>query len=298
LRAAAAWLEEAAWRSVGVAVDKRAPKPELEWRAWRWLRWYPLAAAALLGLLYWLAPRRAAEPSADEGESEAPVEADEVPAVAGESPAPIEEELEAELEERGWIAERAASAVASALSERVGAGLSALGGRFDREDLKEGGLKAARLAPFVGPFLRYQRARASYASGDAEARAAAERQTVVALAELALDAGVTGVGHFAGDSEGLMHLVEGAVDLADMVDFGLNLQRELGAPLGELTLGKLDDRIDQLAGVALIEIDGLAPFVRSLLTADLPDWRAAVPDEAIPYVEELFARIAPSGSDH
>jgi len=261
--------------------------------AWRWMRWYPLALAAFLALLYWFAPRGEEQDDVPR-EPQAVEVAQEVEPV-GEAVL-LEGSPASPVEERGWIAERAASAVATALSERVGAGLSALSGRFDREDLKEGGLKAARLAPFVGPFLRYQRARASYASDDSEVRAAAERQTVVALAELALDAGVTGAGHLAADSEGLMNLVEGAVDLADMVDLGLAFQREFGAPLGSLQLGRLDERIDQLAGVALVEIDGLAPFVRSLLTADLPDWRAAVPDEAIPYLERLLTYLPDAGA--
>jgi hypothetical protein len=269
-------------------VESRAVEPDVELGSWRWLRWYPLAAAVLLGLLYWLAPRHAREPK--------PVQAPPKQAIEPAAAEAIEVPQTEAPEERGWIAERAASAVASALSERVGAGLSALRGHFDREDLKEGGLKAARLAPFVGPFLRYQRARASYASDDAQVRAAAERQTVVALAELALDASVTGVGHVAGDSEGLMHLVEGAVDVADMVDLGLSIQREFGAPLGDLAIGRLDDRIDQLAGLALERIDGLAPFVRSLLTAEVSDWRKAVPDEAIPYVEKLLEHLPDVGT--
>ena len=218
------------------------------------------------------------------------------PKQAAPAAVPATEHPESEApEERGWVVERAASAVASALSERVGGALGALSGHFDRDDLKEGGLKAARLAPFVGPFLRYQRARASYASDDAEVRAAAERQTVVALAELALDASVTGVGHVAGDSEGLMHLVEGAVDAADMVDLGLSIQREFGAPLGSLQIGRLDDRIDQLAGLALTNVDGLAPLVRSLLTVEVSDWRKAVPDEAIPYLEQLLSHLPDLG---
>ena len=266
---------------------RAAADPEAELRSWRWLRWYPLAAAVVLGLAYWLAPRHEGKPK--------PVQAPPNQASAPAAAAATKSSDSEPLEERGWVVERAAAAVASALSERVGSGLSALRGRFDREDLKEGGLKAARLAPFVGPFLRYQRARASYASDDPQVRAAAERQTVVALAELALDASVTGVGHVAGDSEGLMHLVEGAVDLADMVDLGLSIQREFGAPLGSLRIGRLDERIDQLAGLALSDIDGLAPFVRSLLTAEISDWRKAVPDEAIPYVEELLKHLPDVG---
>jgi hypothetical protein len=278
-------------------VETRATDVKSTMGAWRWLRWYPLAAAALIAVLYWLAPK------ADEAEDDAQLAAGTEGAALQLEDGPVDEretgsvavveakELDPELEEQGWIAEQTASAVASALSERVGSTIGALGGRFSRDVLKEGGLKAARLAPFIGPFLRYQRARASYASDDPEVRAAAERQTVVALAELALDAGVTGVGHVAADSEGLIQLVEGAVDLADMVDLGLSIQREFGAPLGALSLGRLDDRIDQLAGLALTEIDGLAPFVRSLLTAEVPDWRGAVPDDAIPYVEELLTYL-------
>jgi len=274
------------------AVETRAADPtvdpavELGW--WRWLRWYPLAAAVVLALLWWLAPRHPSEPKRSEPPSNAAIAPVAATAASDENP-------HAPAEERGWIAERAASAVAAALSERVGSALGALSGHFDRDDLKENGLKAARVAPFVGPFLRYQRARASYASDDPEVRAAAERQTVVALAELALDASVSGVGHVAGDSEGLMHLVEGAVDVADMVDLGLSIQREFGAPLGDLAIGKLDDRVDQLAGLALERIDGLAPFVRSLLTAEVSDWRKAVPDEAIPYVEELLKHLPDVG---
>lgn len=265
-------------------MSSRAADPDATIKTWRWLRWYPLALAALLGVLFWLAPRRSVEPAQ---EATLPPSSRSGPDETLATPVASS----GELEESSWIAERAASAVASALSERVGSALGALGGRFSREDLKEGGLKAARLAPFVGPFLRYQRARSSYASDDPDVRAAAERQTVVALAELALDASVTGMGHLGADGEGLMNLLEGAVDAADMVDFGLNLQREFGAPLGELAIGKLDERIDQLAGLALTEIDGLAPVVRSLLTLEIPDWRGAVPDEAIPYVEELLTYL-------
>jgi len=257
---------------------------------WRVMRWYPLAVLALLVALWWFAPRRTVV---------APPEPEAEPVVAQvEEPEsePAVEQDTFEVPEESSLLQDAATKVARAFGSRLASGIGELREHVGREELEQGSLKAARLAPFIGPFLRFQRARQLYHDGDAEQRAAAERQAVIALSALVLDVGVAGMGHIASGSEGLMQVLEGAVDVADFADFALGLQAEFGPPLGWMGLDRLDLRLDTLAGLALSEIAGLEPLIVALLTADLPEWVTSVPPEVLPAVQSLLRELIATGA--
>jgi len=270
-------------------------EPERPFALWRWLRWYPLVLVALAGALWWLVPR-GDEPDAAPAPTDPPP-VDEVPARAGGEVfgvAPSPEEGPS-LVERGWdravALEGAAERIAGAFGLRMAEGVRGLRERVGREELEAGGLKAARLTPFVGPYLRYQRARDLHATGDPALQEQARRQAVIALAELSLDVGAAGLGHAAAGSEGLLQAMEGAVEAADFADFALSLHAELGAPLGFAGLDRLDTAVDDLAALALSEVDGLAPFVDQLLTVESPDWLEAVPPELAEEARELLVEL-------
>jgi hypothetical protein len=275
-------------------VEATESEPERPFALWRWLRWYPLVLVALAGTLWWLVPRgegplappgpAAALPSAG-----APTSTD---GVFGLAPIPAEGPS---LAERGWdravALEGAAERVAGAFGLRMAEGVRGLRERVGREELEAGGLKAARLTPFVGPYLRYQHARDLHATGEPDLQARARRQTVIALAELSLDVGATGLGHAASGSEGLLHAMEGVVEAADFADFALSLHAELGAPLGFAGLDRLDGEVDELAALALREVVGLEAFVDRLLTVERPDWLEDVPPGLADEARELLAEL-------
>lgn len=270
-------------------MERSDPEAEGPIAVWRWLRWYPLVVAALFAILWLAWPQR-------EGAVESDVDPAEVAAVTVVDPLPLSvgEDVErgpsllARGRDRAVALEEAAERVAGAFGLRLSEGVHGLREKVGREELKSGGLKAARLTPFVGPYLRYQHARDLFATGDAELQDEARRQTVVALAELTLDASAAGIGHAAAGAEGALQALDGAVQVVDFADFAVSLHAELGSPLGFAGLDRLDTTIDALASKALGEIDGLAPFVDRMLTLEKPAWLESVSPELAGQARDLL----------
>lgn len=255
--------------------DELEPSP-------RWLVWYPVVAVLVVALVIFLTTGGAEEETTDAALATAALP---VPAGIGEraqAAAPDEQAAEVASPLR-WSLESAeelssrAGLVAGLFGERIGRLTGELGDQVAPERMLERGRVAARFVPFAGPYLRYHRARLLWASElDAE-REAAKRQTVVALAELALDAGSAGLGKAASDSEGLAVALAGAVDLADFMDTAISIHELLGDPLQLEGLVAATRSVDDLAGLALVNVEGLDGFVVTLLELDPEDATRHIP---------------------
>ncbi len=259
--------------SAGVPVkkrDPRGPEPDL---LRRYLLAYPVVVL-LLALAVWMSL------AGDEGDAEedaTPPAVESEPAKTASSPPDVDAEaretgaLEGLLD-RGRDASLATKAgvgaIAGLFGERLGRAVRYVDEHVDAQDLVEGGKKLARFIPFVGPCLRFDRAREMYRSGDAERQARARRQTVIALAELGLDVGSAGLGRAASGSAGMLEAMEGAVDVADFSDFLLAINEELDESVQLGGLSVANAAVDRLAGQALVEVEGLEDFVETLLQVE------------------------------
>ena len=181
------------------------------------------------------------------------------PARAGQS---MTEAREQTLEER-------ARALAGGIGTRLTTAVEYAQEHVDVETLRAGGEKLGRLVPFVGPYLRYAEARELYREDDPQARERARRLAVIALADLALDAGSAGLSKTAAGSGGALEILDGAVNLAELSAMALTIRDAFG-----------DERaVESLAGRALAEVDGLADVVEMLLTVDVRDELDTLPAE-------------------
>ena len=260
----------------------------------RWLVWYPVAAAAVILALVWVSTRGSEEQLPEDPEQGALVYVppQERPAPEPLEPAPDVERLPTSsrfTQSYGKAKDLTARAgsVAGLFGDRLGGIASSIGGRVERDKLLEHGRTAARFVPFAGPYLRYHRARLLWAEGDEADREAAKRQTVVALVELALDAGSAGLGQAASNSEGLTVALAGAVDVADFMDSALAIHEVLGDPLQLETLLAATRSVDDLAALALSNVEGLDGFVVSLLELESEDVTERIPEWAPELIDQL-----------
>jgi len=264
----------------------------------RWVLGYPVVALAVALAVWILSPRREA------ADAPAPVAGLVDTGPAQPSLAPDRVALSEQADHPSLLGRGRASAreleqralrVADGFGHRLGDAARSVGERVEVEDIERGGAKVARLAPYVGPYLRYHRARGLYRSGDPELQAAAKRQTVLALAEMALDVSAGALGHAGSGSADLLDALEGAVDLADFAGFALSLNEELGDSLRVQRLSELDQRLEVLAGLALAEIEGLDLFVARLLEVEPGEWRDDLPPDVVERAESLLEAFRPAG---
>ena len=184
-------------------------------------------------------------------------------------------------------------AIAGLFGERLGRAVRYVDEHVDAQDLVEGGKKVARFIPFVGPCLRFDRAREMYRGGDAEQQARARRQTVIALAELGLDVGSAGLGRAASGSAGMLEAMEGAVDVADFSDFLLAINEELDESVQLGGLSVANAAVDRLAGQALVEVEGLEDFVETLLQVELREIVGDLSSEVAVRARALLDSLTP-----